>query len=660
MRTRLNVLILAGMLLPAFSARAQSPLPEISPEAVVNTFTAGSQTAPAVAASPSGSVWIAWIDKSDAPAGIKARHFDASGSPLSPEIRIRVLGFPNAPSAGPATAATAGGGFVVAWAETPNVWFRRFDADGAPIGAEQRIAPSMSFETITFPGVAVASDGSFVVTWLQSDLLNDIVQVQRFDPQGASLGALQAVATGSRNTLSSPRLAGAPDGGFLVVWQNAVQGIILARRYTGATGDGAAVAELNVPGAGFAFQPAAALAGDGSARVVWVAGDRLWIRRLSAAGEPEGPGVQVGVGNASTLPSAVAVDHDGNALVVGSDFDLALKGRLLKADLTPLSDPFPASDREYYATDPVLATTASGNLVLVWSSGFPFSSPFEYLPPQEIPGLDGDAQGVVRRIFAPVRCAAGSEVLCLGPGHRFEARVSWKNPNSGETGAGHSLPLTENTGAFWFFGDQNLELMVKVLDGTTVNLHFWVYAGALSNVEYTLTVTDTLTGVTRSYHNPAGQIASLADVAAFPPGVSAERTEEAARTPATAGMIGMKTGALVGCLPLAADPTSLCLASGHFTVSVQLTDPRTGLAGAATAVPLTGDTGAFWFFDDSNLELMIKVLDGRAVNGKYWVFYGALSDVDYTITVTRPETGEVRTYHNPHGTLASRADTQAF
>jgi hypothetical protein len=95
-------------------------------------------------------------------------------------------------------------------------------------------------------------------------------------------------------------------------------------------------------------------------------------------------------------------------------------------------------------------------------------------------------------------------------------------------------------------------------------------------------------------------------------------------------------------------------------VTVSFTDPRNGRTGNATAVPLTNDTGAFWFFDDANLELMIKILDGRNINGKFWFFYGALSDVDYTITVTRLETGEVRIYHNPRGTLASRGDTQAF
>jgi hypothetical protein len=77
-------------------------------------------------------------------------------------------------------------------------------------------------------------------------------------------------------------------------------------------------------------------------------------------------------------------------------------------------------------------------------------------------------------------------------------------------------------------------------------------------------------------------------------------------------------------------------------------------------VPLTADTGAFWFFDAANLEVMVKVLDGRAINGKLWVFFGALSDVDYTLTVTDTQTGQQKSYHNPAGTLASRADTQAF
>jgi hypothetical protein len=60
------------------------------------------------------------------------------------------------------------------------------------------------------------------------------------------------------------------------------------------------------------------------------------------------------------------------------------------------------------------------------------------------------------------------------------------------------------------------------------------------------------------------------------------------------------------------------------------------------------------------VELIVKVLDGRAVNGHFWVFYGALSDVQYTLTVTDTQTGTSKPYVNPQGTLASEADTAAF
>jgi hypothetical protein len=75
---------------------------------------------------------------------------------------------------------------------------------------------------------------------------------------------------------------------------------------------------------------------------------------------------------------------------------------------------------------------------------------------------------------------------------------------------------------------------------------------------------------------------------------------------------------------------------------------------------LTADTGAFWFFDSVNLEIMIKVLDGRQINDHFWVFYGSLSNVEYEITVTDNETGRLRTYTNPPGRVASVTDTEAF
>jgi hypothetical protein len=74
----------------------------------------------------------------------------------------------------------------------------------------------------------------------------------------------------------------------------------------------------------------------------------------------------------------------------------------------------------------------------------------------------------------------------------------------------------------------------------------------------------------------------------------------------------------------------------------------------------TDQTGYFWFFQESNLELMVKVLDGRPVNGKYWVFYGSLTDVEFTMTVTDTVTGAETTYYNEPGNICGRTDTAAF
>ena len=104
--------------------------------------------------------------------------------------------------------------------------------------------------------------------------------------------------------------------------------------------------------------------------------------------------------------------------------------------------------------------------------------------------------------------------------------------------------------------------------------------------------------------------------------------------------------------------TSLCLNASRFRVQVAW---RAGASsGNATAVPMSSDTGHFWFFNRENVELVVKVLDGRTINSRFWVFYGALSNVEYTITVTDTQRGSVRTYFNPEGQLASVADTSAF
>ena len=72
---------------------------------------------------------------------------------------------------------------------------------------------------------------------------------------------------------------------------------------------------------------------------------------------------------------------------------------------------------------------------------------------------------------------------------------------------------------------------------------------------------------------------------------------------------------------------ALALADGRFEVRARWRDPRTGAEGFGVPLPFSGRTGFFWFFGETNVELVVKVLDGGPVNGYHWVFYGALTDV---------------------------------
>jgi hypothetical protein len=108
------------------------------------------------------------------------------------------------------------------------------------------------------------------------------------------------------------------------------------------------------------------------------------------------------------------------------------------------------------------------------------------------------------------------------------------------------------------------------------------------------------------------------------------------------------------------DATTLCLNGGRFKVLATFQTASQNVAQPAMAQGITADAGAFSFFSSNNLELLVKVVDGRAVNGRFWVFIGATSNVAYTVTVTDMSTSAVRTYTNPQGTLASTVDLQAF
>jgi hypothetical protein len=114
----------------------------------------------------------------------------------------------------------------------------------------------------------------------------------------------------------------------------------------------------------------------------------------------------------------------------------------------------------------------------------------------------------------PPTCTSSDANLCLNSA-RFQVQATF-DAGHGNSGQAHTVQLTSDTGYMWFFAGTNVEAVVKVLDACSLNNHFWFFAGGLTNVAVTLTVTDTLKGVSKVYHNPQGTtFVPIQDTSAF-------------------------------------------------------------------------------------------------------------------------------------------------
>ncbi len=109
------------------------------------------------------------------------------------------------------------------------------------------------------------------------------------------------------------------------------------------------------------------------------------------------------------------------------------------------------------------------------------------------------------------------------------------------------------------------------------------------------------------------------------------------------------------------DNRVLRLNQGRFEVAASFRTPAGDSGDARAAGPRTAQSGQLWFFSKSNPELTVKVLDGCASNGSYWVFLAGLTNLAVEVTVTDTTTGNRRTYGNAQGQMfAPIEDTAAF
>lgn len=256
----------------------------------------------------------------------------------------------------------------------------------------------------------------------------------------------------------------------------------------------------------------------------------------------------------------------------------------------------------------------------------------------------------LQSVLPPFPCRTTPTDLCL-LGRRFDVRLEARDPRTARVAAGAAVAGSDDFGYFSlpaFTGDAALpEVIVKMVDASAPPWgHFWFFFSGLTDLAYTATVTDTITGEIRTYGNdPGNPYCGGADTSTIAASVTAPGATGAPRR------------------TLSASGEKLALLSGRFQLTLTATDPRTGrtVAGAAIAAndrfgyfslpALTGNPGL--------PEVFVKMLDARSLTGSFWLFQTGLTDVAYVLSVIDTGTGAVQDYPSP-GAFCGTADTAAF
>lgn len=539
------------------------------------------------------ALWASHLPESSPPYfGPRGQLLDSSAPAPVPDFQVAG----STPQAGPVdVCALPTGEFLAAWRSdvlhgydyVPAPWIRRFDASGAPASGDVLVDDPAVQELEAEVGIWLACDaqGRAAVIWL-ADNREDFgtrLKGRILGPDLVPLSPIFAVTDEVYDSHWWPDVVMGLDGVTTVLFMGHTEAgfDVLGQRIAL---DGS---RLGAPFVVNDYAPG---------------GQMLWAAAADSAGRYAVVWEQ-GVDPAGRLSEIYARLYSPSGEPIGASFHV---------NPDPADDPWTDSQAAVDLSD-------QGRLAFAWNSW-----------------LGDDQRYAIRAARYQVGCVSDAATLCLGGG-RFRVRARYR-ASEPLAGAAQAVPLAGDTGGFWFFGPDNLELLVKVLDGCGTNDHFWVYAAGLTDVEVELEVLDVWTGKTWTTTHPQGSPFPLVrDVDAFATCDAPSFGARAAPPPPPALAP-----------PCPTDDRHLCLAGGRFLVGADFL-AYDGSAGAARAVPLTDESGSFWFFWPDNLELIVKVLDACVPFGRYWVYAAGLTDVAVTLDVQDLETGAIRRYSNPLG-----------
>ena len=479
----------------------------------------------------------------------------------------------------------------------------------------------------SFPQAAFQPGERFLIVWDSASSTGDdsdgkSIQGRLFAPDGAPLGEDFQINATTAGGQEQPRVAALLNGDFLVVWRHSMESV-RGRRVSGTgapVGDDFEVGSVfpggRITGLDIAVSPTA-----GGAIVTWsetaqglVPVGAVTAVRLAADG--------TALGEPSTITDAEAFDvrvaprSSNGFLVAWIERDLIAASDLLKARWVSDDGTLAGEERTLTGDIPALPfhrvhhaihVDPDGKFWAVWVDGAP-----RLVVQRFLAGGAPDGDPIHRTVGdnprEPRLLSLGSELLLVWTVDRFVG-----SSQSTEL-IGQLITADGRVGGPWFPVDP---------EGSAFQLR------------------------ADSAVSPSGRVV-VAWESAFGTGSDQSRSGIEARRYLNTVACGDTR------------PGEVCVGRGRFKVEASWTT-LDGATGGAEGFLVTENTAVFTFFDDANVELVVKVLDACALTDRFWVFAAGLTDVEVELVVTDTFFGTSRTYTNPLSSpFQPIQDTSAF
>ena len=280
-------------------------------------------------------------------------------------------------------------------------------------------------------------------------------------------------------------------------------------------------------------------------------------------------------------------------------------------------------------------------------------------------------------------------------GHGYTVSMCIEHEKDGETVQADAVDYglgSSESGLLYFFDRDNSEVLIKVLDACAVNNHRWVFVAPVTTLAFNLRVDETATGEVWEHKNPRGGATATtkSDLTAFPcsaaaaapaapdgsagrDGVdlvdagfpaspvsptSSARVERVSR-PEVAVTQPIRGGEAADC-----EPQPVTTLRGGYTVNMCVEHIRDGetVVEEVKDYELDSEQSAIlYFFQPDNAEVLVKVLDGCAINGHRWVFVAPVTTLAFNLSIEGPDGGTPWTHENRlDQTAAAKSDITAF